>query len=501
MNDQNYQDLLREGQEIYQLSSISKLLGWDQETYMPKGGAGFRAEQMALLSSITHEKKTSDSFKSKLAKLIHISTGTILNDDLDERHQAALRQWRRDFLNEKKLPNPFVKEFASITSQASLAWVEAKDNNSFLTFAPHLEKVLEASKQKAEFLGYEDHPFDALVDLHEPGMTTAKLKNLFGELKPILTELTRTLSKDAAKPDRHFLHGNFDKTTQNELIQEILELLGLDFNHLRIDYSAHPFCIPLSPEDVRLTTHTETSNIFGTISAVMHEAGHGLYELGLPKEDIGSPLAEAASLGIHESQSRWYETFIGQSLPFWKHTYSKLQNAFPKALGDVSLDRFYRAINHVEVSPIRVHADEVTYILHIILRFEIEMELLTGDIAIHDLPDVWNSKMEESLGIVPKNDREGCLQDIHWSLGLFGYFPTYALGNVYAGQLFAQFKKEFPDWDKRMALGDMKFIHEYLYQNIHRYGRQYTSLELIERATGQELSVQPYIQYLKEKYL
>jgi len=330
-------------------------------------------------------------------------------------------------------------------------------------------------------------------------MTTKKLDAFFAKLKPFLTDLTR-LQSQKARPDLTFLSANFPERKQAEFSRFLLEKMGLDPRYSRLDYSEHPFCLGLHPHDVRLTTHTSAWSFFKSISAVMHEGGHALYELGLPPEDLGSPVGDYCSMGMHESQSRWWETYIGQGLPFWKFAFPKLKEAFPEQLAAIDLNHFYQAINHVQPSFIRVFADEVTYILHVILRYEIEKEFLEGTLAPKDLPTIWNQKMEDSFGITPKTNSDGCLQDIHWAAGLFGYFPTYALGNVYAGQVFQTFQKTFSDWEVRIASGDLRFMREFLFEKVHRFGREFSALELIERTTGSPLSPEPYMSYLKQKY-
>lgn len=495
----DYQTLLKQGREIRLLSSLSMLLEWDQETYMPKGGLDFRSQQIELVSSLAHREKTSDSFKEKLSKLIDLKTGKVKTEELDQRKQAALREWRREFLIETKLPNEFVKTFAKTTSKATSAWSEAKSNNTFETFLPHLEQIIPLAKQKADYIGYKDHPYDALLDLYEEGMTTKKLDSLFAELKPFLTDLTQKLSKKK-RVDTAFLSANFPKEKQVEFNRFLLDEMGVDSHNARLDFSEHPFCLGLHPHDVRLTTHTSAWSFFKSISAVMHEGGHALYELGLPAEDLGSPLGDYCSIGIHESQSRWWETYIGQGLPFWKFAFPKLKETFPDQLASIDLDHFYQAINIVEPSLIRIFADEVTYILHIILRYEIEKDLLEGTINPSDLPTVWNKKMSDSFSITPDTDSEGCLQDIHWACGLIAYFPTYALGNIYSGQVFETFKKTFPDWEAKIAGGDLKFMRQFLLEKIHSRGRELPALELIEQVSHSPLSPKPYMTYLEGKY-
>lgn len=494
-----YEDLHKIGTEIRLLTSFGYFLEWDQETFMPKGAVEFRSKQIELMSSITHRERTSERFKQALSCLIDLESGQVLSPDLDAEQQASLREWRRDFLHETKLPNDFVKTFAKTTSMATSAWAQAKTNDTFETFAPHLESIISLCRQKADYIGYDEHPYDAFLVAYEPGITTKDLKSYFQTLKPFLKDLLKTVSEKQTIDD-HFLHGNFSQEDQLKFDAFILETMGINSQFSRLDQSEHPFCLGLHPHDVRLTTHTTSSSFMQSISAVMHEGGHALYELGLPPEKYGTPLGDFASYGIHESQSRWWETFIGLGRPFWEFAYPKLQATFPAALKSIAFDTFYQAINRVQPSFIRIHADEVSYILHIILRFEIELAFIENKLEVQDLPSTWNAKMQELFGITPKDDREGCLQDVHWSAGLFGYFPTYALGNLYSGQVYETFKAAFPDHQERIRQGHLTFIGDFLKEHIHRFGRQYLALDLIEKITGRPLSPTPYMNYLEEKF-
>ena len=347
-------------------------------------------------------------------------------------------------------------------------------------------------------MGYSAHPYDALLDDYEPGITTAEIASLFSRLQKRITSLVKTLAK---KPvDDTFLHGTFDPAKQIAFGKIILHDMGYSMENGRLDLSSHPFSSSCHPTDSRITTRIHPTSLISNISVILHEGGHSLYEMNLPAEDYGSPLCEAISLGMHESQSRFWETRIGQSKAFWKHYLPLLQKTFKGKLDKVSLDQFFKAVNKVEPSMIRVEADEVTYSLHVIIRFELEKALIEGTLAIRDLPEAWRGKMKEYLGIIPKNDAEGCLQDIHWSMGAFGYFPTYTLGNLYAAHLFEGFEKDHPQWEKRVEKGDLLFIKDWLGDNVHRYGRQYGSKELLKKATGKEFSEKAYVNYLERKY-
>jgi carboxypeptidase Taq len=492
-------DLQELSTEIHQYNSILGLLHWDQETYMPPGGINPRSHQISLLSELAHEKKTSRRFKQGLEKLVNLSTGKPKVKGLSKSQLAMLRELRKDFLRATKLPASFVKTFSQLTSEASQIWASAKKDNNFKIFAPFLEKIIAMARQKAEIYGFEDHPYDALLESYEPCMTTKKVTTIFAGLQKELTQLLRKISKSKQIDDR-FLHRKVDGKVQEELGRWILEGLPIDQAYSRLDLSSHPFSMALHPHDSRITTRILPNAFMSNIFSVLHEAGHSMYEMGLPLETWGTPLSEATSLSIHESQSRWWETLMGRSLPFWKHFYPPLQKRLPSLLKSVPLDRFYRVINKVSPTLIRVEADEVTYCLHVIIRFELEKQLIEGKLPASDLPEAWNAKMKEYLGVTPPNDQQGCLQDIHWSLGDFGYFPTYALGNLFAAHFFAAFAKEFPDWDKRVAKGDLSFVREWLKTNIHCHGRTYNSEELAKRVTGKPLSEAAYCTYLKKKY-
>ncbi len=494
-----YLDLKETSTTIHTYNSILCLLHWDQETFMPSGSIGPRSEQISLLSSHIHELKTSRKYRSQLEKLVHLSSGKIKTKGLSIREKAAVREWHKDFQRSAKLPASFVKKFSQVTSESSQIWQTAKKENNFKLFAPFLSKILEMTREKAEIYGYEDHPYDALLACYEPCMTSAKVRKIFTPLAHQLTHLVARIQEKTPVDDR-FLRGAFDGRKQTDLGHTLLDALPIEKAYSRLDLSAHPFSTALHPHDSRITTRILSDGFMSNIFSVLHEAGHSMYEMGLPTAEWGTPLAEAVSLSIHESQSRWWETLIGRSLPYWKRFYPLVQKTFPAKLGKVPLDRFYRAINKVSPSLIRVEADEVTYCLHVILRFEIESALVSGDLHVNDLPEAWRAKMKELLGVEPKTDSEGCLQDIHWSLGDFGYFPTYALGNLFAAHFFSAFEKEHRDWEKRVSTGDLSFVRDWLRVNIHSLGKQYNSEQLAKRVTGKPFSEEAYCRYLKAKY-
>lgn len=494
-----YERLHHISREIRTLSSIGSLLEWDHETYMPEDGAGIRAEQVKILAGIVHAKRTGKPFATVLNKLINLESGQILASDLAEAQQAALREWRRDYLLEKALPKSFVEKLAKLSSQAMVAWRDARQQDAFQKFAPFLDQIVKMQQKKAEYIGYKEHPYDALLGLYEQDLTTAEVSSLFSSLRNSLSPFIKQIT-ESQKSDDDFLFGTFDHDQQIKFSHILLKAMHFDMQKGRLDFSAHPFSSSIHPFDSRITTRIHERSLFSNISAVMHETGHALYEMGLPPAQYGSPLGEAISLGMHESQSRWWETLIGHSKPFWQHYLPILKQHFKKELESVSLDMFYKAINKVKPSFIRIEADEATYNLHVILRFELERKLIEGSLKVREIPETWNAQMKDLLGITPPTNRQGCLQDIHWSMGSFGYFPTYTLGNLYASHLFLGFAQEFPNWKEKLATGELSFIKEWLAKSVYQHGRRYTSKELLHKVTGKPFSADAFINYLKDKY-
>ena len=498
MTQQDYKKLHAISTQTRVLSGISSHLQWDQETYMPQGAAGIRAEQLKLLAGMIHKEKTGAKFGKALAKLIDIPTGNVLGNSLEPAQKAALREWRRDYMRDTALPVKFMKDFAKLSSQAQLVWRDAKKENAFNRFAPYLEKMVSMNRKAADYLKAKEHPYDALLDYYEPESTSRHIGALFGNLREAIVPLLKKIQ--VAKPiDDKMLEGDFHPMLQLQLGTALLQKIGFDTNKGRLDTSAHPFSSASHPDDSRITTRLSSHSLVNNISTILHEAGHGLYEMGLPTNEYGTPLGEAVSLGVHESQSRWWETRIGHSKAFWSFFLPIIQNQFDQ-YKQVSLDQVYRAVNKVTPSFIRVEADEVTYPLHVILRFEMEKALVEGSLKVRDVPEAWNSKMKELLGIVPPDNRRGCLQDVHWSMGLMGYFPTYVLGNMYAAQFFQKFSQEYPDWEQRIAQGEFEFMKEWLSKHIWKLGRQYTPHELIQHVAKQPFSADPYTHYLSKKY-
>ena len=489
-----YKELFEHSKKIKLLESVTYLLEWDQETYMPEGAAAARAAQIELVTSLAHQERTSKEYRNKLGKLVDLDSGQVIGE-----HNPALKQWYRDYKIAISLPNEFVKAFAKLSSESMIAWQEARSKNTFNTFAPYLTKMIEMSQQKADYLGYDNHPYDALLDLYEPEMSCKQIDPLFKTLGEQIKSLLNTIVAKQA-PNTSFLHGKFSHEKQMEFGKLILDKMGFDFNCGRLDLSAHPFSMAMHPTDSRVTTRMHTSSVFDCISAVLHEGGHSLYEMGLLAEHFGSPIGEPISLGIHESQSRFWETRIGQSQAFWQYFLPPLKKLFPDKLKNITLSQFYHAINHVHPSFIRVESDEVTYSLHVILRYELEKQMISGKLKSHEIPEAWREMMETLLGVTPSSDKDGCLQDIHWSMGGIGYFPTYALGNLYAAQFFDAFAQKYPDWQKRVSEGELLFIKNWLNQEIHQHGRTYSAEQLVKKVSGQALSTKSYLNYLNQKY-
>ena len=481
--------------QISDIQNAAHVLEWDQETYMPPGAAEARAHQIATLRQLAHEKFTSDEMGKLLEEAANQLNGA---DPLDD-HAALIRVTTKDFEKAQKLPASLVAETALTVSRAKQAWKEARETNTFATFAPLLATLIDLNIQKAEALGYEDRAYDALLDEYEPGMKTAEVETIFKDLRTDLVPIVQDIQR-ASAPENGFLFEHFDHQKQWDFGMDVLKDFGYDFDRGRQDVSAHPFTTSFSITDVRLTTRIQ-ENFFPTgLFGTLHEAGHGLYEQGVDLSLDRTPLSEGASLGMHESQSRLWENLVGRSYGFWHHYYPKLQASFPERLQSRSLDEFYRAINKVAPSLIRVEADEVTYNLHIMLRFELENALIAGTLRVEDLPDAWNAKMQDYLGLTPATDSDGVLQDIHWSLGVFGYFPTYALGNLMSTQLFNQARQDLNNLEGQIASGQFGELLQWLRTHVHRYGRKLLAPEILKKATGASLNSQSWIAYIREKY-
>lgn len=489
--------------EIRRIQSAASVLSWDQETYMPAGGGAARAEQIATLEGLAHQKLVSGEVERLLAQWVDPASGEAAEsqgESWDEPSRALLREASRDFDRAKKLPSDFVIRLSRECSLAQQAWVTAREESRFSKFLPSLKTVLGLKREEAQYLGYENSPYDALLDTYEPGATVAQLTPLLTRLRERLVPLLQRVQGSAVTIDDSCLHQSFDQAKQVEFGRLVLTAMGYDFDRGRLDLSAHPFTTSFHPTDVRVTTRVFEKDLPSCLFSCIHEGGHGLYDQGLDPRYYGTPLGESLSLGFHESQSRLWENCVGRSLPFWRCFYPILQHTFPQQLATVPLDRFYAAINRAAPSLIRVEADELTYNLHIMLRVEIEQALVEGRTQAEDLPGIWNEKMQSYLGIVPGQDAEGVLQDVHWSMGAFGYFPTYTLGNLYSVQFFEQAKQELPQLDEEIEAGHLLPLRRWLEQKIHRWGRMFTPDHLARRVTGSGVDPEPFLRYLEEKY-
>lgn len=485
--------------DVVLLEHAIATLSWDQETYMPQKAIGEKGEQLALLQGMLHEKITS----SEIGKLLNDlganddnPTGNLEpNKSIDS---VYIKETFRQYKIQTRLPKKLVTDLALETSLSQAAWIEARKKSDFSLFKPHLEKVLELTKQKAEAIGYGETPYDALLDEFEPWTTTREVADIFTSIQPWLTEFLRKIS-ESEQVDDSFLLKDFDISRQEVFGRKVLQDMGYSYDRGRLDVSAHPFTTTLGRDDVRLTTRYQKNFLKTGLFGIIHECGHGLYELGFGDSIKGNLLASGTSLGIHESQSRTWENTIGRSLSFWQYYYPILQEYFPENLTDISLKEFYMGINKVEPSLIRVEADEVTYNLHIILRFQLEQELLSGSISVKDLPEAWTKKTKEFLNITPDSDANGVLQDIHWSMGAIGYFPTYALGNLYSAQFSSIMEKEI-DVKGSLENGDLVNILNWLREKIHIYGASKSAEELAVDITGEKLNPEHFKKYLENKY-
>lgn len=486
--------------EANYLKSSQSVLQWDQETYMPEGSGPARADQIAYLSGLIHEKLVGEELKESLSELIDLETGELRTITLKDQEIKLVKEAWKDYRKESALPAKFVEELSHHASTSQQAWVQARKDSTFETFQPYLEKMVELQKEKAGYLSLGGSTYDTLMDLFEPGMTTVQADTLFKELRHRLVPLIKEIQEVKHRVNNSVLSKVYDIDKQWNYGESILKAIGFDFNYGRQDRSAHPFTTGFHPTDVRTTTRLRENDLKSALLATLHEGGHALYNMGLPVEEFGNPLGEYISLGIHESQSRMWENLVGLSVPFWQYAYPKLLATFPEQLKDTNKDQFYAAMNKIRPSMIRVEADEATYNLHVMLRFEIEQLLINENFPVAELPAIWNEKMEEYIGIRPKNDSEGVLQDVHWSFGAFGYFPTYTLGNLYSVQFYNQAKRDIPGLEDQYIHGKFAPLLDWLRENIHSKGRSVTANELIMDVTGEELSADPFLNYLEEKY-
>ncbi len=492
---ENFERFLAHYGQISRLSQIGGLLGWDQQTYMPPGATTARGEQVAVLSTLIHNMAVSSEAGDLISKAEAETTG--LDADSDE--VRMLKVARREYDRQIRLPAKLIAERSRHQTVAMTVWQTARANNDFKSYIPTLEKTVDIARQLAEYQGYTDHPYDALLDAYEVGATRATVGDMFNQLTPELIKLT-TQIKSVEQLDDSPIYGNFSIEAQKDFTLEVATRIGFDSNRGRQDEAVHPFCSGFSRDDVRITTRYSSQFLQQALYASLHEAGHAMYEQGIPARLTGTPLEQAASLGIHESQSRLWENQVGRSRAFANFVMPMLRKAFPSKYASSNSEDFYRAVNKSEPSLIRVEADEVTYNLHIALRFELECAMISGEIAIKDLPEAWNEKMRSYLGIVPPDDAQGVLQDVHWAIGLLGYFPTYSIGNLVSAQLWEAAESAIPNLTAQIEKGNFHLLLDWLHENVHACGSKYLPAELVARATGRPLSPQPYINYLNRKY-
>lgn len=491
-SQQLYEEYQSHLQQIADVKYATAVLQWDQETYMPPKGAGFRARQTATLSEWAHRLFTQESFRDLLLELNS-------RDDLDSTQKKNVELSLYDYSQQEKLSAAFVRAMSELVSQSYQSWMAARRANDFSVFAPDLSKMVELKKQEAGLLGYEGHPYNALLNQYERGATTVLLDKVFAQLQAPLKELLGHIAAQPPVAD-DFLRQAFAKDQQWKFGMEVLRQMGFDFGAGRQDISEHPFTTNFSSRDVRVTTRIHENDFTSMTWSCIHEGGHALYEQGLPEEAYGLPLGEYTSLSIHESQSRLWENNVGRSADGWQHFYPLAQQYFPEQLGPIDPEQFYKAINKVRPSLIRTEADELTYHFHVLIRYELEKKLLEGALQVKDIPAWWNARYKELLGVDVPDDLHGCLQDVHWSHGSFGYFPTYSLGSFYAAQFFQAAGRQVPGLADEIRKGRFQPLLSWLRMNIHAHGRRWTSEELCERVTGAPLDIQYFMQYARDKY-
>jgi carboxypeptidase Taq len=486
-----------EQKQLSVFGGIAALLGWDQMTYMPQGGGGDRSEHISLISRLAHEKFTSDRFYEKTKKLMKPP----ILDSLNENQRVMVVRLMKDIEKSRKVPTDFVKRMSKTTTLAYDAWQQAKKKNDFSLFSPHLEKIVALEKEYCRYIDLAGPAYNSLLDDYEEGMTVDRLQREFSTLRSELSLILNKITASSVYEKQQMFNKEVDVGKQRQLCDFFVKLIGLPQNRSRLDVSAHPFTTSLGYDDVRLTTNFDRMNPLFSFFSTVHESGHALYELSLPQGVFkDTVISDSPSLGLHESQSRLWENMIARGKPFWNFCYPRFKQIAKNELSGIDADMWYRYVNQVRPSLIRVEADELTYCLHVILRFEIEHALLEDTISVSDLPSVWNEKMDELLGVVPSSDSEGVLQDMHWSGGSFGYFPTYAIGTVYASQLFAQIKKDCVSFNSDVQKGDFSSVIKWLNDHVFSYGRLLTADEIVKNACGSGLNSKVFVKYLQDKY-
>jgi len=492
------QELRERMGQLSDLRSVSALAHWDQQTKMPTLGAPGRAESLATMQRITHELFVDD----ETGRLLEGAEAETVGEEPDSDTACLVRLIRRQWDKARRVPTELAAELARAASMGQESWVAAREASNFRAFAPYLQRNVDLARSYVEcHAGHDgyDCAYDVLLDDYEPEMKTATVAALFGELRTELVPLIARLSSEGARVDDSMLYGHFSVPQQRPLVDEAVAMMGFDRSAWRIDDTVHPFAIRVGRGDVRITTRWDEGYFPAALYGAMHECGHGLYEAGIPPAFDRSPLGAGESLGMHESQSRLWENMVGRGRPFCQVLAPRVAEHFGGGLSGIDPDTLYRAVNRVKPSYIRVESDELTYALHIVLRFELEQELIEGRLAIADLPEAWNARFQEFFGITVTDDANGVLQDVHWSAGLIGYFPTYALGNLIAGQLWEQVHVDLPDLDRRIAAGELYPLREWLVEKVHRHGSKFTTTELLERAVGSPIAVGPFVSYLKQK--
>ena len=492
-----YEALIEASQEASVLGSVAELIGWDQETMMPPGGAEYRAQQQALLARLHHERITDPHIRELLEEC-----ESSMDLDIDTPEATNVRELRRDYDREVKLPSELVTELAATASAGQHEWIEARKDNDFARFLPWLEKTVELNRRKAECYGWAEggEPWDALAEGYERGCTAKGVAEVFGPLRKRLVGLVDRIANASKKPCTTLDELSLPIDKQMEFCKFVAAQLGFDFNRGRLDISTHPFCGGSHCDDVRMTTRFQESDLCDALSSTTHESGHGIYEQGLHFSNIGTPMGWSVSLGIHESQSRMWENQVGRSLPFWEWAAGHLKTFFGEKVAGITPKQAYESSNTVKPGFIRVDADEATYNMHVMIRFELERVLMSGDLAPADVPEEWNRLYREYLGLEVPDDRRGCLQDVHWSMGAIGYFPTYTLGNLYCAQIYESAKAALPDLENDYRNGDFTRLKTWLNENIHQHGRRYSPSQLCERITGTPLSADPLMNYLEGKF-
>jgi carboxypeptidase Taq len=493
---EKYQQLVKRLADVHNLDRTAAVLGWDQQTLMPPGGAAARASQLATVTRLAHEIFTSD----ETARLIEDAAAEHDGADYDSDEVSLIRVTREDYEDAVKLPAELVAEISRATTMAHEVWTKARQNNNFQSFLPALEPIIDLHLRVADYIGYADQPYDALIDRYERGITTARVKEIFDGHKPDLIALIAAVNENEGRVNDSVLHQPFVIDKQRDFALDVVKNFGFDFNRGLQAISVHPFCTHFSRDDVRMTTRFNSDFLNPALFGMMHEAGHGMYEQGSPASLEGTLLSGGTSLGVHESQSRMWENLVGRSKGFWTWALPRLRQQFPGQFDGVSLDTFYKAINKVQRSFIRMEADEATYNLHIMLRFDLETDMIAGKVKLADLSEEWNDRFESFFGIAPPTDTLGVLQDVHWSMGLVGYFATYALGNLLSVQYYNKAVQDRPSIPDDIANGKFDTLLTWLNENIHKHGRKYTSDELTRRVTGESIQSRDYIQYLQTKF-